>query len=207
MKTIITVQHTQSVHHTNAMVGSWTDWDLTSLGEEQAKAIALRLALFIGKEKVCLYSSDLKRAYHTAQIIGKALGADVIKRKELRERNLGCCCGKSVQWMRENQKTVERSVDDRLFDDAESRRDEYERLRPFYDEIISSDENLIVIVSHGDLLGTFFTMFSGLDIESADTFEMKGLSGGVSILEVDESGRHIMRRLNDMSFVSMESPI
>lgn len=31
MKTIITIQHTQSVHHTNAMVGSWTDWELSFL--------------------------------------------------------------------------------------------------------------------------------------------------------------------------------
>ncbi len=28
MKTIITIQHTQSVHHINEMVGSWTDWEL-----------------------------------------------------------------------------------------------------------------------------------------------------------------------------------
>ena len=32
MKSIITIQHTQSVHHTNGMVGSWTDWELTELG-------------------------------------------------------------------------------------------------------------------------------------------------------------------------------
>lgn len=32
---VITIQHTQSVHHTNGMVGSWTDWDLTDLGKEQ----------------------------------------------------------------------------------------------------------------------------------------------------------------------------
>ena len=37
MKTIITIQHTQSVHHTNGMVGSWTDWELTEKGIEQAK--------------------------------------------------------------------------------------------------------------------------------------------------------------------------
>ncbi len=39
MKTIITIQHTQSVHHTNGMVGSWADWDLSELGVEQAKKI------------------------------------------------------------------------------------------------------------------------------------------------------------------------
>ena len=36
MKHIFTVQHTQSIHHTNGMVGSWTDWDLTELGRIQA---------------------------------------------------------------------------------------------------------------------------------------------------------------------------
>ena len=30
MKQIITIQHTQSFHHTNGMVGSWTDWDLSN---------------------------------------------------------------------------------------------------------------------------------------------------------------------------------
>lgn len=39
MKTIITIQHTQSVHHTNGMVGSWTDWELSELGVNQAKRI------------------------------------------------------------------------------------------------------------------------------------------------------------------------
>ena len=39
MKTIITIQHTQSVHHTNGMVGSWTDWDLSELGVQQFKRI------------------------------------------------------------------------------------------------------------------------------------------------------------------------
>ena len=43
MKNIITIQHTQSVHHTNGMVGSWTDWDLTELGVQQAKRIGCKL--------------------------------------------------------------------------------------------------------------------------------------------------------------------
>ena len=43
MKTIITIQHTQSIHHTNGMVGSWTDWDLSELGVQQAKRIGEKL--------------------------------------------------------------------------------------------------------------------------------------------------------------------
>ena len=43
MKRIFTVQHTQSEHHTNGMVGSWTDWNLTDLGKQQADRIAEKL--------------------------------------------------------------------------------------------------------------------------------------------------------------------
>ena len=43
MKLILTVQHTQSLHHTNGMVGSWTDWDLTELGKTQADRIGAKL--------------------------------------------------------------------------------------------------------------------------------------------------------------------
>ena len=43
MKSIFTVQHTQSEHHTNGMVGSWTDWNLTELGKQQAERIAIKL--------------------------------------------------------------------------------------------------------------------------------------------------------------------
>ena len=71
MKNIITVQHTQSVHHTNGMVGSWTDWDLTGLGIWQARSIAAGLRTELEGKQVALYSSDLLRAKHTAEIIGE----------------------------------------------------------------------------------------------------------------------------------------
>lgn len=68
-----------------------------------------------------MYSSDLLRAKQTADSIGKYLDLSPILRAELRERNLGRCCGKSVQWLRENLEVQEKTIDDRLFSDAESR--------------------------------------------------------------------------------------
>ena len=73
MKHIITVQHTQSIHHTNGMVGSWTDWDLTELGKIQADHIGKKLSDELAGKKVVLYSSDLKRAMQTAEEITKYL--------------------------------------------------------------------------------------------------------------------------------------
>ena len=67
-----------------------------------------------------MYSSDLLRAKQTAEIVGSYLGLTPLLRSELRERNLGKCCGKSVQWLRENMEQQEKTIDDRLFSDAET---------------------------------------------------------------------------------------
>ena len=125
MKQIITIQHTQSIHHTNGMVGSWTDWDLSELGIEQAERIGQKLAKQLSGHKIVMYASDLLRAKHTAEIVAKHMGIKPNIRTELRERNLGKCVGKSVQWLRENIEVQEKTIDDRMFSDAESRRDEW----------------------------------------------------------------------------------
>ena len=201
MKHIITVQHTQSVHHTNGMVGSWTDWDLSELGRQQADNIGRNLVDYTGGAPIVLYSSDLKRAQQTAEAIGRHLGLTPILRTELRERNLGKACGKSVQWLRENLEMQEKTVDDRLFSDAESRRDAWNRLLPFFNEIMENDEENIIIVSHGDLLSLFNAMFLGMPAESLSTCELSGLAGGVSRMYVDDNGKRFIKRMGDLSFL------
>lgn len=202
MKTIITIQHTQSVHHTNGMVGSWTDWELSELGVKQADKIGKKLKNELQDKNFVMYSSDLLRARQTAENVGRHLGISPELRKELRERNLGKCCGKSVQWLRENQEQQERTIDDRLFSDAESRRDEWNRLKPFFDEVMKSDNENIIIVSHGDLLSVFNTMFLGLNVETINTSEMFGLAGGVSYMFENNEGKRFIKKLSDMSYVN-----
>ena len=201
MKHIITVQHTQSVHHTNGMVGSWTDWDLTELGKRQADRIGQKLKTELAGQSVILYSSDLKRAKQTAEAIAKHLGTEPVFRRELRERNLGRCCGKSVQWLRENLECPEKTVDDRLFSDGESRRDAWNRLRPFYEEVMTGKEETVIIVSHGDLLSIWNAMFLGLLVESCYEVNIHGAAGGVSHMIVDNDGKHLVRQIGDLSYI------
>ena len=201
MKTIYTVQHTQSIHHTNGMVGSWTDWELTDLGKQQADQISQRLLEELEGKKVVLYSSDLMRAKQTAGFIAERLQVTPVYRTELRERNLGKCCGKSVQWLRENIECPEKTIDDRLFSDAESRRDEWNRLKPFFDSVMAEEAENIVIVSHGDLLSVFNAMFIGLEAESLNSVDLFGLAGGVSQMVVKDDGKRMIRRLSDMSYI------
>ncbi|MBQ4545572.1 MAG: histidine phosphatase family protein [Oscillospiraceae bacterium] len=200
MKTIITIQHTQSIHHTNGMVGSWTDWELSDLGKEQAENIGRNLSDELS-QKYVIYSSDLLRAKQTAEAVGRYLGTNPVFRQELRERNLGEAVGKSVQWLRENMEKPERSVDDRLFPSAESRRDERKRLEPFFDEITKNDEEYIIIASHGDLLSVFNAMWLGLPAESLEKAEIYGVPGGVSFLFENSEGKRFIKKISDTSYM------
>ena len=102
MRNIITIQHTQSIHHTNSMVGSWTNQDLSDLGKSQANKIGEKLAVELKDKEYALYSSDLLRTKHTVEVVAKHLCIAPIIVEELRERNLGMAVGKSVHWLREN---------------------------------------------------------------------------------------------------------
>ena len=201
MKHIITVQHTQSVHHNNGMVGSWTDWDLTELGRTQADRIGRKLKEELAGKAVVLYSSDLKRARQTAEAIARHLGAEPVFRRELRERNLGRCCGKSVRWLRENMEGPEKTVDDRLFSDGESRRDAWDHLRPFYEEVTAGNAETVIIVSHGDLLSMWNAMFIGLPVESYYEVDIHGPAGGVSHMLIGDDGKHRIRHISNMSYM------
>ncbi|WP_368236221.1 histidine phosphatase family protein [Clostridium perfringens] len=202
MKSIITIQHTESIHHTNGMVGSWTDWDLSELGIKQANNIGRNLSKELENKKYVMYSSDLLRAKHTAKIIGKYLGVEPILVRELRERNLGRCVGKSVKWLKENIEKEEKSIDDKMFSDAESRRDEWNRLLPFFNELMASEHENIIIVSHGDLLSVFNSMWLGMEVEMLNKSELFGLAGGVTFMEETASGKRFMKRMSDMSYVN-----
>lgn len=201
MKNIITIQHTQSIHHTNGMIGSWTDWELSDLGKIQANKIGIKLADELKGKEYIMYSSDLLRASHTAEIVAKHLNITPIITDELRERNLGIAVGKSVQWLRENIERQEKTVDDKMFHDAESRRDVWNRLMVFYKKIMTDEHEDIIIVSHGDTLSIFNAIWLGLDIEMLNKCDLFGMAGGISFMNENQDEKHIIRRLSDMSYL------
>lgn len=201
MKNVVTIQHTQSIHHTNGMVGSWTDWDLSDLGKIQANKIGTKLASELKEKEYIMYSSDLLRARHTAEIVSKHLAITPIITEALRERNLGAAVGKSVQWLKENIECQEKTIDDKMFHNAESRRDVWNRLLDFYREILEEKHENIIIVSHGDTLSIFNAMWLGLDVKMLNQVDLFGMAGGVSFMNENQDGKHIIRRLSDMSYL------
>ncbi|MGN7787347.1 histidine phosphatase family protein [Niabella sp. 22666] len=201
IKNIITIQHPESVHHTNGMIGSWTDWDLTDNGIQQAENIAHNLKSEIEGREFSIYSSSLKRAKQTAEIIGKRLNIPTRQTDSLRERSLGKAIGKSVQWLKENIENEENTIYDKCFSDAESRFNVWQRLLPFYNEILYNNEENMIIVSHGDTLSIFNVMWLGLDVAMLNEIGLYGVSGGVSLLHQTANGKRVIKRLSDTSYM------
>lgn len=198
---IITIQHTQSIHHTNGMVGSQTDWELTEVGIEQAHRIGRKLKEELKDVKYVMYSSDLKRCKQGAEIVASYLGINVIYDERLREINLGSACGKSVAWLKENKISNEITCDSKVLPDAESSREAWYRLKPFYDMIKNLDEENVIIFSHGALLAIWNIMHLGLEPDDLNNCFMQGKSGGVSFMRIHKSGQHSIDRMSDMWYV------
>lgn len=210
MKNIIAIQHTQSIQHTNGMIGSWTDWDLTELGVEQAKRIGRRLSQEIKNERYTMYSSDLLRAKHTAEIVAGFLGIEPRFTDILREFDLGEAIGKSKDWARKNAicpvwpGTIDwpDTIDDKPFVGAESKREVWTRLLGFYNQIMANkEEENLIIVSHDGTLSIFYALWLGLEAEMIKKCNLSGKTGGVSFMREDSDKNHIIFRLNDLSYI------
>ena len=89
-----------------------------------------------------------------------------------------------------------------MFSDAESRRDEWNRLRPLFDEIMASNDECIIVVSHGDLLSVWNTMFLGMDVKTLNQFELFGMAGGVSFMLQNDEGKRFIKKMSDLSYMA-----
>jgi len=196
MKNIITIQHTQAVHHTNGMVGSWTDWELTDLGKEHAEHIGRKLSAELKGQAFRIYSSDLIRARQTAQPLARYMGVEIAYRETLREHNLGEAVGKSVQWARENG-YAERTFDDPEFPGAETWRAFWKRVTDLCDDIMTDEAENIILVSHGVTLSVLQQVWLGEDIQA---FRYTGMAGGVSFFNLNDKGERTIQWLNDPSY-------
>lgn len=206
MKTIILIQHCQSEQHLNEMIGGITDWNLTKLGELQAENIGRKLsAEYTGDWTI--YSSDLKRAAKTAQIVSNFVNSSkncpIDYRKELREQNLGIATGKSKEWFNEHKNHItpnEPLIFHRSIEGAETEEEVYHRVAKFIQEIASSDDEQIMIVAHGGSCKMFAAIWMGITVEMLANRAFIGGAGGVTVLSERVDGARIMKVWNNLSY-------
>lgn len=197
-KIIITVQHTESEHHINGMIGAWGDWSLTEYGRKQAYEIGKWLLYEDCDNGFDMYVSDLNRAVQTAEEINKTLGITPMVTDIIREVSAGQGNGKSRQWYDSMKKPRGEaySADYKPFPDAESDRELWDRLYPFYKEIISNNQERIIIVSHGTTLSFLQSMIMGYSLEDIEKFRFDGVGGSVSKFVIEPDGKAIARYIN-----------
>lgn len=85
-KKIIIIRHGETDHNVKKLIQGHLDTELNENGKKQARQMARELP----DEKIdIIFSSDLKRAYHTAVEVAKKYGLEIIKTSHLRERGFG----------------------------------------------------------------------------------------------------------------------
>jgi len=202
MRKIIIIQHCQSEHHINNMTGGWTDTPLTDLGMEQAELIGLKLKEDINGEKYILYSSDLRRAKQTAEIIGKHLKLEVIENIGLREINTGVAAGKTKDWAKKNRKLRSSDgfdMDYQEFQDGETWRQFYSRVCNCMERICYLEKKDLIIVTHGGTLSYIIAWWMNFESQMLAKANFSASPGSISLLCENKYRQNSLKILNDTS--------
>jgi broad specificity phosphatase PhoE len=146
------VRHGNTDLNSDNCMRGWKDVPLDEKGEEQADALG---SFFKDKGIKHVYSSDLQRAKHTADKVGKSSGADVTEDDGLRPWNIGYLGGLSRD---EHGDELDHFVDhpDETPKDGESLNDFHKRFHGVLNDYAkkSKKEGPIVLVSHASNLTT-----------------------------------------------------
>ena len=132
------------------------------------------------------------------QEINRTLNITPVVAEVIREVNAGAGNGKSREWYHSNKKPENEYYDSdyKPFDDAESDNDLWNRLYPFYQDIISNNQEKILIISHGTTLSFLQSMLIGDSFDALAKRRFIGLSGSVSKLTFETNGKVVINYLN-----------
>ena len=199
MTQLILMRHGQSVLNEQGKWGGWSSAELTPLGRVQAKAVARHLAES-GEAIAALYSSPLRRAWDTAEIIGRALNLRPIPHEGLREINFGQVDGLSLEEFRAAfpehfARWLDRSDLSFVWPGGERRADFFRRVGRAAEEIVARHPNeTVVVVAHGGTIRGILGHF--LPAEFGDWWSYELGNCALTRVEVDSSRARLVV-LND----------
>jgi broad specificity phosphatase PhoE len=170
---LVMLRHGQTDFNLGSRMQGQLDTELSELGRAQAAAAAEVLAK---RQPLLIVSSDLRRAYDTAVVLGERSGLRPRVDKRLRETHLG-------DWQGMTHEQVDSSAPGARLawrDDAtwaphggESRVDVAARALPVVAELIAgepewdtSDERPVVLVAHGGLIAALTAALLQLPVQN-----------------------------------------
>ncbi|MDM5229264.1 histidine phosphatase family protein [Cytobacillus sp. NJ13] len=171
MKTFYIVRHAKAE-------GQPFSAKLTESGREQALKL---IDFFKGKEINRIYSSPFVRAIETIRPLAQSRNLEIVEESRLGERVLSSFL--FDDWQEKLKQSF--SNFDLVFEGGESHSSGMERAASLLDELIASNENHFVLVSHGNLstlLLRYFDESAGFEhlmkMSNPDVFEIKADSEG-----------------------------
>lgn len=182
---VIVVRHGETKWNKEKRWQGHLDSQLTPKGLSQARALARRL---MRQHFTALYSSDLGRAYETAQIISAATGHNVSPDARLRERNLGIFQGLTSEEIRTahaQEYELYRARDpDHVLSGGESLRQQVERNARCFEDLAQRHlGESILIVTHGGVLSGLLRRVLSIPLEAPRRFEFPNSSLNIFIFQ------------------------
>jgi probable phosphoglycerate mutase len=176
---IIAVRHGETAWNVDARIQGQLDIPLNKNGRWQARRLARALAA--SDEIDAVYTSDLLRAWDTAQSIADATGLQCVAEPGLRERGFGDFQGKTFtelesHWPLETARWRERDPQ-WAPPGGESLTDVRERVLRATDTLARGHMgSQIVLVAHGGVLDALYRQAAGLDIRAPRTWALGNAS-------------------------------
>lgn len=193
MTRVCLITHCEASHSVEGKVGGWFDSELTELGKRQASQLPDKISEFgFDIRNLTVYSSDLLRAFQTAQILTNGTNKMPILDQRLREMSFGAHGGMKQSEHNKNMIPISpdgNRLDHLICNGAESRRNIAERIYEFVDEIMQSDEDKVVI-THGFAATFFIAAFQKIAVSSMSYINYRLKPGSISILEEDDLFRN-----------------
>ena len=189
--TLILTRHGQSEWNLQNRFTGWVDVALTEQGVAEAKAAGQRLKT-AGLTPTAAFSSNLKRANHTCEIILAELGQahlPFLKNEALNERHYGDLAGLNKDEARqkwgEDQVHTWRRAYDVPPPGGESLRDTVARVLPYFVNVIlpqTLKNQTTLVAAHGNSLRALIMALEGVSKDQIPTIELA--TGEIYIYEL-----------------------
>ncbi len=169
-------------------VGSWSDVEILESEKEKVKKLGEYIKDNLNISRI--YSSDIRRAYQTAEIIAKELNMEVHIDKNLREQNKGTLTGKLKSTLsKKDKELLENQQIDTLFPEGETLNDLYNRIKSYLKEIKKYEDNSL-IVTHRGVINMIYYILNDIPLDmDKKRFDVDHLS----IHELDINNKVIRR--------------
>jgi len=186
MKKLILVRHGLTDYLVKGLYQGHSDPPLNKEGRSQIKSLAEG---FADKEPQIIFSSPLKRARKSADILNKDLDLEIIVDDRIKEISFGEWEGETydeiVKKYPEAFEWWKKDLANFRPEGGESLAELQKRVREFFMEIKERPEDVIAVIAHGGVIRAFMVELMGVPFDSFWKFELSPASMTVIDAEKD----------------------